>query len=292
MGGRNEEIVGRAIGDIRKQVHITTKIKSNSRSQMERDIDASLQALGTDYVDGLLLHGFRSRSDIHNEDGREVLQKARDQGKARAVGFSTHSNMATLIREAAEDNFFDLVIAAYNFKHPEDLTEAIIEGSAKGLGVIAMKTQAGGYDDQATEHINPHQAALKWVLSNEGVTSTIPSMVSFQQVEENVQVMGSSFGLQDREILDTYGNAIDSRLCRLCGECLPQCPKGVQVNDINRCVMYADMYRDISLAVENYNELPASRNLSQCADCTDCIIDCRYGLNVAENIRRAGELFA
>ncbi len=292
MGGRNEEIVGQAIKDVRKQVHITTKIKQNTRSQMERDIEASLRALGTDYVDVLLLHAFNSRDDVHNEEGREVLQKARKQGKARAVGFSTHSNMADLIREAGEDKFFDVVVAAYNFKHPEDLTEAIKQGAEKGLGIIAMKTQAGGYEDRATENINPHQAALKWALSNGSITSAIPSMVSFQQVEENVLVMGNSFGWQDQKILDTYGNVIDSKLCRLCGECLPQCPKGVQVNDINRCVMYADMYQDISLAVENYNALPANRNVSQCADCSDCVIDCRYGLNVAENIRRAGELFA
>jgi len=292
MGGRNEEIVGQAIGDVRKQIHISTKIKAGRRAGMESDVEASLRALGTDYVDILMLHGLRSRNDLHNEDALAVLEAAKKSGKTRAVGFSVHGNMAALLREAAEMQFYDMVLSAYNFTHDQDVTTAIEEATKAGIGVVAMKTQAGGYKEKSMGNLNPHQAALKWVLSNPNVTSTIPSMVSFQQVEENVQVMGSDFGWLDRKTLHRYGEAVNSKLCRFCDTCLSQCPFGVKVSDINRSVMYADGYGDEVLARENYQSIDPACNASRCADCDECVVQCRYGVNVAANLKRATEVFA
>lgn len=291
MGGRNEQIVGEAIGDIRKQIHISTKIKVGRRASMESDVSSSLRALGTDYVDVLLLHGLRSPGDLHNEEAMAVLESAKKAGQARAIGFSVHGNMAALLREAAEMQFYDMVLSAYNFTHGEEVTKAIGEATKAGIGVVAMKTQAGGYTEKSMGNLNPHQAALKWVLSNPNVTSTIPSMVSFRQVEENFLVMGSDFGWLDRKTLHRYGEAVTDKLCRFCDSCLPQCPYGVSVSDVNRSVMYADGYGDEALARENYGEIHPARNASQCANCDECVIQCRYGINVAANVKRATELF-
>ncbi len=292
MDGQNEAIVGRAVKGIREDIHITTKIKHVNLSQMERDIDTSLSTIGTDYVDVLLLHSLSSPDQLHNQEYRQVLTKAKQAGKARAVGFSTHNNMAALLEEAARDDFFDVVLTAYNFKHPEEMTRAIDLAAKSGVGVIAMKTQAGGYQNNTRNGLNPHQAALKWVLSHQSVTNAIPSMVTYREVEENFQVMGSSFGWNDRKTLYHYGNAIDTRLCRLCDICLPQCPNNVQLSDINRSVMYADGYQDPDLAATNYSDIPAAHNLSQCESCDTCPVQCRFGLDINANLARARELFA
>ncbi|MEJ2050822.1 MAG: aldo/keto reductase [Calditrichota bacterium] len=292
MGGRNEEYVGQAIGDIRTKIHISTKFGVGSKAKMVGDVEASLRALGTDYVDILLLHGLRSPRDLHNEDAIAVLEAAKKSGKTRAIGFSVHGNMAALLREAADMQYYDMVLAAYNFTHEQDVTTAIAEATKAGIGVIAMKTQAGGYTEKSMGNLNPHQAALKWVLSNPNVTSTIPSMVSFQQVDDNVQVMGSNFGWLDRKTLYRYGEAVDSKLCRLCDTCLSQCPYGVRVSDINRSVMYADGYGDEALARESYQRIEPDRNASRCNDCDECVVQCRYGINVTANLKRAIEVFA
>lgn len=292
MGGRNEEIVGRAIGDIRDDVIITTKIKVNGKSRMFSDMDASLRALGSDYFDIVLIHAQSSLSDINNEDAREFLTKVKKDGKARFIGFSTHRNMANLLNAAAEDGFYDVVLTAYNFKHGEDMTSAVKNASKAGVGVIAMKTQAGGYESSEMGNLSPHQASLKWVLQNKSVANTIPSMVTYEQVDENFQVMNENLGFLDKKTLYRYGDLIDKDLCRFCDECSGQCSMNVSVPDINRCVMYADGYGDLALGKTNYSEIPAAQTAAQCIDCDDCLVQCVNGIDVASKMKRAKELFA
>ncbi|MCF7805951.1 MAG: aldo/keto reductase [Candidatus Marinimicrobia bacterium] len=292
MGGENERIVGEAIAGVRDQVHITTKIQHGSQVRMESDLNESLRALDTAHIDILLRHGMSSISDLGEEETREFLTKAKESGKARFVGFSTHRNMADLLRAAADDGLYDVVLAAYNFKHDDDMTEAVNYAADKGIGVIAMKTQAGGYDAASTAALNPHQAALRWVFSNENVTSAIPSMVTYQQLEENFGAMRKTFGFLDKKTLHRYGNAIDDKLCRMCDDCSGMCPHGVNVADLNRCVMYVDGYGDSDLGHSTYRELSASENADRCRDCDECVVQCTNGVNVAANMRRATEIFA
>ncbi len=53
-----------------------------------------------------------------------------------------------------------------------------------------MKTMAGGgfLDKEKTKPINS-TAALKWVLSNPDVTTTIPGMTDFDQLDLNVKCL-------------------------------------------------------------------------------------------------------
>ena len=56
------------------------------------------------------------------------------------------------------------------------MKEAIARAAKAGVGIIAMKTQAGGYKTDALGKVSPHQAALKWVLQDTNVATTIPGM--------------------------------------------------------------------------------------------------------------------
>ncbi|MDZ7725759.1 MAG: aldo/keto reductase [candidate division KSB1 bacterium] len=291
MGGDNEEIVGKALKDVRKDAFITTKVKVSTIEQMRKDVQKSLKALQTDYVDILLLHGRSDIADLERNDLREFLASMKEQGKTRFVGFSTHSNMAELLNYTAENGFYDVVLTAYNFKSDENLQNAVKTAREAGIGVIAMKTQAGGYQDGATETLSAHQAALKWALSDSNVTSAIPAIQTFDHLNENIKVMGSKMGFLDRKSLHRYGNIIDHKLCRMCGACKGQCPSGVSLADLNRCVMYADGYKDYQLALENYQQLGARRNVSQCETCDECVIECPNHLDPVQTIRRASQLF-
>jgi len=292
MDGTNEGIVSKAIKDVRKQLFITTKIKVSNPSRMVEDLETSLRALETDYVDILLLHGLRDPDAVRNEEALNVQRKLREQGKIRFAGFSTHSNSANVIRASLRDKFFDVILVAYNFKSEEETREAIAEAAAANIGIIAMKTQGGGYEDKKMGNLSPHQAALKWVLADKNVTVAIPSMVTFDQVEENFQVMNSKMGWMDRKTLHRYGQVIDDKLCRMCGACDGQCPHGVQVADINRCLMYFEGYGDSRLAWQNYAEIAAAQNASRCSDCAKCVVNCAHGLDLAMKMNQAQAVFA
>ena len=93
------------------------------------------------------------------------------EGKARFTGFSSHSNMASVLKAAAKAGCHDVALVSYNFTHSKDLHDAVALAAKSGIGVVAMKTQAGGYKAGSMDGLSPHQAALKHVLMDRNVST-------------------------------------------------------------------------------------------------------------------------
>ncbi len=80
---------------------------------------------------------------------------------------------------------------SYNFlkTNREELDEALRYAADKGLGIIAMKTMAGAYwDKERTMPINT-RAALKWVLKNENIHTSVPDCGDFNQLNQDLEIM-------------------------------------------------------------------------------------------------------
>ena len=199
--------------------------------------------------------------------------------------------MAELVEFSAEDKFFDVILTTYNFKADEQLQKAVAKAAKAGIGIIAMKTQSGGYENENMKPATPHQASLRWVWKDANITCAIPAMVTFDQLEENFAAQEIYFGRRDQLHLQKYAESVQNRLCRFCDQCAGQCPNQASIPDINRCLMYAEGYRDYYLAFQNYKELDSSENLTACQNCSGCTVRCRYGVDVASNVKRAKELF-
>lgn len=291
MGGENERIVGRALSDgYRKKVLLATKVHIASTAKMVESCEKSLKSLKVDVIDVLQLHGISSESDVTNAEAREAMTKLVKDGKVRFPGVTTHSGQETVIRAVMKHGFYRTVLVSYNFRSSDSLTTLIREAGAAGVAMIGMKTQAGGYslpDGSAT----PHQAALAWVLSNQGIATTIPSMVSFAQVDENMKARGMKLAWSGRKSLAAYGAAIADRHCAMCGSCDGMCPNGVDVPSVVRSLMYLEGYREPGLAGESYAGLGA-RSAAACGSCSLCTVQCRRSLPVASLCRKAHEALA
>jgi predicted aldo/keto reductase-like oxidoreductase len=292
MGGKNEEIVGKAVKGMRDKVYIATKTLPESKTKAEiiRDVETSLKALGTDHIDVIQLHNLTSRERIFIAETREALTQLKKQGKVRFCGVTTHQNEVEVLNAMADDpdHFFDTCLVKYNFKVDKSVSTAIAKAASAGVGIIAMKTQVGGYDTSGLGRVTPHQAALKWVLQNQLVTAAIPGMKNLTQLREDIAVMGMPFTYADQRRLDRYADAIDSFYCTFCGTCETGCPRGVEISTVNRALMYAEGgYRDISLARATYAELPEQATAVVCIDCEGCAARCVNGLNIAAKMARA-----
>jgi predicted aldo/keto reductase-like oxidoreductase len=294
MGGRNEEIVGKALKGVRDKVYVATKTPSRSREDIFRDVETSLKSLGTDHIDVLQLHSLKNRKRMYDPETREVLARLKEQGKVRFFGVTTHSNQAEVLDALVEDRdrFFDVALVAYNFTSGRDIGEAIGRAARAGIGIVAMKTQAGGYVTEAAGTVSPHQAALKWVLRNPDVAAAIPGMRDMAELKEDIAVMGMPFRQADERALERYGAAIRPFYCHLCGACEGSCPKGVEIGTINRCLMYADGYRERKLARSVYRSIPKDSSASACLDCSDCAARCVRGLDIPAKMKRAAEVLA
>ena len=292
QNGNNEVMVGKVIKNRRKELFLTTKERARSKETILEGAEKSLKALDTDYVDCILAHGLSGRESVFNEDIMSALGKLKKEGKARYVGASTHSNEAEVINAMVDAKFYDLVTVRYNFRSDENLQKAVERASKAGIAVVAMKVMSGGdgYAGDAMKGLNPFQSALKWVMNDKNVATTIPSITSFEQLDENFGTMGTNMSWSDRKTLDKFANASDKLYCRTCGECTGICPGNVNIPDVMRFLMYADGYGEIELGRDEYKSLLSSESASRCTECDYCVVPCANRLNIRERMLRAHEV--
>src|SRR5579863_4595341 len=92
--GHSEEAYGDAIPDFRKNIFLTTKSTQRTREGAESDLNASLAALKTDYLDLWQIHDVRTRDDIEAIFAPggciEAFEAAKKAGKCRFIGFTGH----------------------------------------------------------------------------------------------------------------------------------------------------------------------------------------------------------
>lgn len=245
-------------------------------------LDESLKRLKLDYVDIYYFGSVGKRDTLFHEPYLEAFEKLKRSGKTRFAGISTHSNEPTVIRAAAKSKSWDIVLTAFNFRqsHREDVRAAIREAAAAGLGIVAMKTQAGVYWDRSRKRKINMKAALKWVLKDENVHTSIPAFRNFEEMEEDISVMKNP-ALTDKEKSDlAIGDEMgfSGNYCQQCGHCLAQCPAGVDIPRLMRSHMYALAHRQPGKAKRTLSGWSA-RDVP-CTNCGDCVVDCALGLDV------------
>lgn len=92
MSGNNEEIVAKALKGRRDKVYVATKTLpwSESKEAIFKDVETSLKALETDYIDVIQLHNLPGKDRAFIPETREALVKLKEQGKVRFFGVSAH----------------------------------------------------------------------------------------------------------------------------------------------------------------------------------------------------------
>ena len=291
MHGRNEEMVGKAFEGKREKVFIQTKVHNHDEKKMRASVERSLQRLRTDYIDVLVWHGHSSPEEVSDPKLFEFMSKMKKEGKVRFTGFSAHKHMAPLLREAAKSNLHDVALVSYNFTHSKDLKEAVALAAQSGIGIVAMKTQAGGYKKEKMGGLNPHQAALKYILMDQNVSAAVPGVTTIEQIEECAAVMGASFSKKNLNELKEYHSFLQGRICTMCGGCIGDCPYGVSHGDVLRVVMYQDGYENSSLVRESL-QMIARQDIQRCSECLSCSVICRRGLDIKAQIQFAQQILS
>jgi predicted aldo/keto reductase-like oxidoreductase len=297
--GNNERMVGAALKSKRNSLVLSSKTNSQTKQEALGHLETSLRELGTDHLDIWYLHGKGKAADLKDEL-MEAQAQAKKEGKIRFAGVSTHGGHAEVIPAMIEKrDHFDVVLASYNFSMEPAITGLLESASKAGLGVVAMKVMAGGFRRaKAGEKIydtlkreGAMLAALKWVLKNPNVHTTIPSITDMEQLDEDMKAMAVPFGGADEKVLAAQLEHIRPLYCRSCGECSGICPKGLPVSDMLRFLSYADGYGEYNLGRENFLALPARVQQVRCDLCPTCAVRCPNGVRVAERLTRAQEIF-
>jgi aryl-alcohol dehydrogenase-like predicted oxidoreductase len=300
QGGNNERMVGAALKSKRKQLVISTKSHAGTKEAALADLDTSLREIGTDYVDIWYLHAKTKAEDIKDEL-LEAQRIAKQQGKIRFAGFSTHGGFDSVFPAGIAKKHFDVILTSYNFAIADQVEKHIADAKAAGIGVVAMKVMAGGFRTnrpgspvrEKLDREGAFLAALKWCLrSGSQVDTTIPSMTDMDQLDENLKAMTVPFADADKKVLAAQLRDITPMYCRACGGCEGQCPQGLPVPELVRFAMYSDGYGQFALGRENFMSLPKEVRDVRCSDCSQCAVQCRNGVHVAARLARAQALYA
>lgn len=215
--GQNEVMVGKVVAGRRKDVIIQSKLRADLEEKeltsseaieslnrnMSSSLEASLKALGTDYIDIMLIHGATSPKVIHHEAVMAFFEKEKKKGKIRAHGFSTHSNQIELIGAANLKRYYDVIMVTYNHKGSyihmnsgrysewdQPALEVEMDKAKKnGFGLVAMKTCSAGPCSPDKKTKPSFENALRWILNRNKVHTMAVAMGNFEQIEENRRVL-------------------------------------------------------------------------------------------------------
>jgi 2,5-diketo-D-gluconate reductase A len=218
----NEQGVGEAVrasGLDRADVFITSKLSNADHrpADARRAFDATLSALGVDYVDLFLIHWpLPTLYDGDFVSTWQTLEEFHRDGRARSIGVSNFQ-ADHLARLAAET---DVVPAVNQIElHPYFLNEDVdAYGQAHGIATQAWSPIARStvLDDPAITEIaaklgrSPAQVVLRWHIERGNVV--FPKSTTPGRIRENFELFDFSFEPGDAEQIDALDQGEDGRI--------------------------------------------------------------------------------
>lgn len=178
----------------REDVVVMTKSYAETVEEAEKSLRRSLEELGTDYVDIMLLHYVKPEWLANTKEVLESLHEAKSQGLLRAVGLSTHSAETT--RQATNLTAVEVVLTVANKKgswlldgqeqrvedgQMSDMWAAIKDVYQAGKGVCLMKILGSGT-------IDPSEA-IDYVTRYPYFHSLVIGMRSLEEVKINLSLI-------------------------------------------------------------------------------------------------------
>lgn len=193
-----------------------------SANEVLKQLDASLKALKTDYIDLYQAHSCTDE-EFNNDELWTLLDKQLEKGKIRSLGISLRSNEESYQTDHATDVKAGAIQVVYNRLDRKPEEQIFPSSQNQDLGVLARVPLASGYlsgkykpgatfnaDDVRSKHDSEETAillkqveeiqqnevpegvpmatwALSWVLKHPSVTAVIPGCKTPEQVELNAK---------------------------------------------------------------------------------------------------------
>ncbi|WP_200820951.1 aldo/keto reductase [Halobellus limi] len=247
--GESEEIVGRAIEEYdRSELVVATKVYHRmregpngaglSRKHVLDQAEASLDRLGTDYIDLYQIHRWDDDTPVH--ETLSALDHLVEEGVVRYVGASTMPawKFTRALYAADVENYerFVSMQPEYNAVDRHEEANVLPACAAEGIGVLPWSPLAGGFltgkyerdeepdsgraatdeytarrfteenwavldeirDIAEAKGATPAQVSIAWLLHKDVVTAPIIGPRRLDHLEENVEALAVS--LTDEEI--------------------------------------------------------------------------------------------
>jgi hypothetical protein len=235
-------------------------------------------------------------------------ERVKTEGKIRFIGFSAHSNMEECMMGAAKLGWIDGIMVTYNYRlmHTDAMKQAVKACVKAGIGLTAMKTQAGwswgriGRKTRATEQLlkefskkgfSAEQAKLKAVWENPYISTICSEMTNFKKLMSNVAAAQNQIelSLEDHRLLNRYAQDTASEYCTGCATiCESLFETRPPICDTMRYLMYTRCYGESERAASLFREIPPLvRERMVKIDYTAAEMACPQGMPIGRLMREA-----
>jgi aryl-alcohol dehydrogenase-like predicted oxidoreductase len=203
--GKSDEVYGRALsGGRRQKVMLMTKCDNYSRDGAMAMLEEQLKRMKTDYLDLWQCHQVSELADAEQVLGPkgalEAFVQAKKQGKVRHIGFTGHRDPAVHLRLLSATDEWETVQMPINLIDPHYLsfiTNVLPEARKKGLGVLAMKSNAMGAITKNS--VAKIEECLRFTWSQD-IDTLVSGAETTSQLEDNVLVLKTLQKLTKQEI--------------------------------------------------------------------------------------------
>jgi predicted aldo/keto reductase-like oxidoreductase len=321
MDGKSEIVLGRALKKhSRKSFYISDKlpvVMVNSESDVERLFNEQLQKTGLDYFDFYFAHNLNAENYKNNFKKYNVykfLQKKKEQGKIKYLGFSFHDNPETLelITKEFKWDFamiqlnymdWDLMNAdqLYNTLQKRNIPVWVME-PVRGGQLVTLNKKAVKVFKDANPNVSTASWGMRYAASLPGVITVLSGMSNMEQLQDNIKTMTDFKPLSNNErtIINNALTAYRSSgavPCTNCKYCVPYCPLKIDIpNNIGLYNQYlANKNEPKTTAIwrftAEYNALNAFERAEKCVNCKACIPHCPQKIDIPNVLTKVKDTY-
>ncbi len=205
--GKSEDWLGKGLRGHRDRVFLMTKVCTHGRdaSLAMQMLEQSLRRLQTDHLDLWQIHGVSFQNDpelfIRPNGAAEALEKAKQQGKVRFLGFSGHKDPDVHLAMLNTGFSFDAVQMPLNpfdanfFSFEQKVLPVL---NQRGIAPLGMKP-IGGHGDPVQRGVFTAQELLRYAMSLP-VSTTISGVSELHILKQNLDVAQNFTPLSAQEM--------------------------------------------------------------------------------------------
>lgn len=295
--GKSELFVKEVIQELdRESFFLADKLPiwdCKTKEDVDRIFHEQLEKCGVDYFDFYLIHAVNKNriQEVKDLDLFKILEKYREQGKIRNIGFSFHDDLEAFKLWV---NLYDWDFVQIQLNYMDTEHQQGMEGydilTEKGIPVIIMEPVKGGSLAHFNETIESKfksynkdasvaSWAFRWISSFSNVKVVLSGMSTMEQVEDNLKTFTNFIPMNEEElrIVEEVRHDIIqlSKVdCTSCNYCMP-CPHGVDIPGNFRIYNNHSMYENDGYVKWTTGALK-QRNATAdvCIDCGECLPKC------------------